>query len=401
MELNLAQFPVDKFFNNIQPNSLCLQIFYDAISNLFLEGVPHMVDIRHHGILVESAKQKYLESPRNATLRDDYQTKRQRYETIHEKLNPIIIKTAETLEHASRIQSVHMFRDIMQACQSASIPLSTDSSTSDRLRVLENEMAESKAINHQLEKRVQELKDEVTQLNLKGQYLANELTSSAEKLHQWEIRQQDHTARQLGEFNSSFRSDFNHFKKLNVGALEDLTTRCKKNESHIEKLQSWSTTLQLSKPINQTSQHLSSPKSMSPHMPPTSKPDSPSEATILSPTIQERGAPSRHRAQELAIPHSYDPVTSHLQAFTYVISKIRHSSRFQTAVLDIFSDVGSPAFKRFQDAVMDALSIEGSLPALDSALQNQATLIVQIEEDVKQLKKCVTPGNLVNHAIRQ
>lgn len=97
-----------------------------------------MVDIRHQGILVESAKEKHLECPKNSTLRDDYHVKRQRFANTHEKLHPIILKTAETLEHASRIQSVHMFRDIAQACQSAaSVQLSADCSTSDRLRALE------------------------------------------------------------------------------------------------------------------------------------------------------------------------------------------------------------------------------------------------------------------------
>ncbi|EGG06170.1 uncharacterized protein MELLADRAFT_87322 [Melampsora larici-populina 98AG31] len=407
MELNLAEFPVEKFFNNIPPNQICLQIFYDAVSKLYFEGVPHMVDIRHHGILLESAKEKHLENPRNPTLRDDYQAKCQRYSNTHDKLHPIILKTAETLEHASRIQSAHMFRDIVHACQSASVQLSSDCSTSDRLRALENEMSESKASCQQLEMRVQELQAEVTQLNLKGQYLANELTTQGEKFHQWQIKQQDHTARKLEEINSSFRNELNHFKKLNVGALEDLTIRCEKNESQIEKLQSWSTTLQSSKPIHQTSQPPGSPnKSMSPLTGPTTtpmsipNPVSTSGVTTVSGTIQERGAPSQHRAQELPMPHSYDPVTTHDRAFTYVISKLRHSSRFQSAVLDVISAGGPPPnFKRFQDAVMDALSMEGSLPTLDSQVRNLATRILQVEEDVKQITNSATRGNQLNQTM--
>lgn len=404
MELNVTPSQVETFFNNIQPNKLCLQIFYDAISKLFLEGVPNMVDIRHHGILLESAKEKHLEHPKNPTLRDDYEVKRQKYAHIHEKLHPIILKTAETLEHASRIQSVHMFRDVMQACQSSSLQLTEDCSTSDRLRALENEMSESKASCQKLERRVQELQEEVTQLNLKGQYLANELASQGERLHQWKIQQEDQIVQQSEEFNLSLRNEFNHFKKLNVGALEDLITRCEKNESHIEKLQSWSTTLQLSKSIHQTSQPPGSPdKSMSPITgPPTSISNSNSapEVTILSATIQERGAPSQHRAQDVTMPHSYDSVTTYGRAFTYVVSKLRHSGRFQTAVLDVISAVGSPTFQRFQDAVMDALTNEGSLPTIDSQVRNLATRILEVEEDVKGLKARVTTGNQVNQVMR-
>lgn len=238
-----------------------------------------MVELRSHRVLLDSSKQKHDEDPTDPTFRADYETKRSRYDQIVSRLQPVIFKSAQTLEQASRMQALHVYRHALSSedpslrkskspdCISTrmnsleqhiidgrtTLAAQSDSLRQERQLVtnalsklnetiitiqdkVDHDLASSKAHSKQLEDRIVTLQTEVDQLTAKGNLLADEIKSQFSKSHDRGTDQEDRVTRQLDEFNKSYRAELNHFKTLNVTALEDLSTRVSDQERNFERV---------------------------------------------------------------------------------------------------------------------------------------------------------------------
>lgn len=237
-----------------------------------------MVEFRSYNALLDASKKKHLESPTNTTLRDDYQAKSERLDTINLELHNIIQTTAETLEQSFREQAVNVFDELLKnyspstsqpvmdrlqaleenmqqgqaqlATQARTLQeereISRKDMTGDQAKFLRDlcdgqnkilqEISECQVYASQMKETIETLRAELARLDLRGQLLSHNVGTMVQTARDSRNEQDEAMSHQLATFNDMYRQEFQLFKELNVQALNGVKNDCEKKDTRHDEL---------------------------------------------------------------------------------------------------------------------------------------------------------------------